>query len=336
MPGLPFEVTTAGPNASLPDLSDQTDKIALIKRFQDIVTRVGNLEYRATNLEKAKPLFLFTNAAGGGTRNLLGPTGGDLGFGSFTFLQGPSTSGYGMATTNSIGVGTLLSQGVTWLQFYSQHYVSNALYTANTNVAQDETAQFNVAATSGLIAFTPSPGIRTPGRKFGVTCYQGATSSGGYVDVFPAASAGGWLLSSAPYYQRVRHNGECVRYISVYAGASSLYRWDLYSYTPPSNPIYTVSGSQNVKAGGVYYCDATGGAITLTFEEARLSVPGFITVIKSDSSGNAVNVTASGTETIRSAGGTSISSQYGSMTFQALTSGNFISSLYWWHLVSKV
>jgi hypothetical protein len=77
----------------------------------------------------------------------------------------------------------------------------------------------------------------------------------------------------------------------------------------PNRHVTTVTAAREANANGVYLCDASGGAFTLTLAEGERA---HITVVKTDSSGNAVTVSGAGT--INGAASKSLSSQWDTVT----------------------
>jgi len=84
------------------------------------------------------------------------------------------------------------------------------------------------------------------------------------------------------------------------------------------------SGASNVQQGdSVIYCDASGGAITLTLLQVsgltQTEIP--LHIIKTDGSANTVTVQRAGTDTIQGAASVILAAQYDSLTLRAKAGG---------------
>ena len=77
----------------------------------------------------------------------------------------------------------------------------------------------------------------------------------------------------------------------------------------PFTHISSVTAARVANANGVYLCDATGGAFTLTLAEQNRA---YITAVKVDAGGNAVTV--QGTGTINGSASVSLASQWDKVT----------------------
>ena len=97
----------------------------------------------------------------------------------------------------------------------------------------------------------------------------------------------------------------------------------------PSRVSRLVSGAATADIdAGVYLCDASGGAFTLTLPSVAAYKFRSLTIKKVDNTGNAVTVDGSGAETIDGASTYALPSQYNSVTVYSDGSE--------WHITASV
>ena len=94
-------------------------------------------------------------------------------------------------------------------------------------------------------------------------------------------------------------------------------------YVPAETSVYQITASTTTyDAPAMFRCDATAGAITLTFPYSNSAVGRIITILKSDASANAITLAVqSGDNLWKPATLTTLTAQYQVCSFLSVTNG---------------